>query len=241
MNKESTVNTFRNLPEEMQRDMLAKFRSKSRRIDNSPWHYFPNIVDFSIKLSDYEPKLLEIGIKKRLKPELKFQRYINQGLNRYLSIQISRLKRNRNRPKVYWTIAKSLMLRSDTFNAAAVHRVMNNWYKNYPLIKILSTMRKVRRIIKTNNSNFMFSRVYIPKPGKDRVRPLGVPTLEWRIVLHMWNNFIYWFIQDKLSPHQHAFQPTKGTLTAWKEFFRKKKITKNFKKHKKFINKKKTN
>jgi hypothetical protein len=101
MNKESTVNTFRNLPEEMQRDMLAKFRSKSRRIDKSPWHYFPNIVDFSIKLSDYEPKLLKIGIKKRLEPELKFQKYINQGLNRYLSIQISRLKRNRNRPKVY--------------------------------------------------------------------------------------------------------------------------------------------
>jgi hypothetical protein len=211
-----------NLPEEMQSNILAEFRSKARRIRNSPWHYFPNIIDFEIKLKDYEPTLLQIGIKKRNKPILSFDKYVNRRMNRYLSWQILRLEKNRSKPHTYWRIAKSLMLRSNTFLAAAITRVMHNWYKNYPLNLVLSTARKVRRIVKENRKDFEFSRVYIPKPGKDKVRPLGVPTMEWRIVLHMWNNFMVWYCLPELSPRQHAFIPTRGTLTAWKDIIRRK-------------------
>jgi hypothetical protein len=67
-------------------------------------------------------------------------------------------------------------------------------------------------------SEMDFSRVYIPK-GEKGWRPLGVPTIEWRLYLHMYSNFLTLYLQPKLHKNQHGFFPNKGTLTAWKQIF----------------------
>lgn len=82
-----------------------------------------------------------------------------------------------------------------------------------------------------------FKRAYIPKDedlwldcGEDKERytaeggkwrPLGVPLAAWRVVLHMWCNFLTYFLMDVISPNQHAYRPKKGTLTAWKSLVSK--------------------
>jgi len=215
-------NTFDNLPEAIQSDILTQFRSKRRRILHSPWSYFPNITDFEIKLTGFNKTLEAIGIEKSNPPILSFNKYVNQKMNRYLENQIRRLEKLRNNPVAYWRVSVFLMSHSNIFLASAIHKVMHNWYKNYPLVFVWMMVRKVRKITREWRSDFTFSRVYIPKPGTDRVRPLGVPTMEWRIVLHMWNCFLMWYVKPHLLPQQHAFIPEKGTLTAWKDIIRKK-------------------
>jgi hypothetical protein len=105
---------------------------------------------------------------------------------------------------------------------SAINHVMKGWWYKYPLSLVLSTNRKVTKIFKTRSSNMEYHRVYIPKDG-DTWRPLGVPTLEWRIALHMWNNMLWWFIKDRyILPSQHGFIPNRGCLTAWKEILQSK-------------------
>jgi len=45
--------------------------------------------------------------------------------------------------------------------------------------------RSVKKMIITRPSNIIYSRVYIPKGDKGDLRPLGVPTPEYRVFLHM--------------------------------------------------------
>jgi hypothetical protein len=71
-----------------------------------------------------------------------------------------------------------------------------------------------------------YKRVYIPK-GEKGYRPLGVPQPEWRLLLHMYNQFLTFFVQEDL-PSQHGFLPQKGTLTAWKEIFIKGLLNKEY-------------
>lgn len=88
------------------------------------------------------------------------------------------------------------------------------------LYYLKGVLAKADKLIKNLNSNLEIKRVYIPK-NKNEYRPLGVPTPEWRLVLHMLNNFLYYFIKDELLSSMHGFIPGKGTLSAWKEFFTK--------------------
>jgi hypothetical protein len=76
---------------------------------------------------------------------------------------------------------------------------------------------------------YEYFRVYIPKnggtsgggiKGENTYRPLGVPTLKWRIIGNLWLLPICGFYQS--DPHQHGFIPGKGTTTAWIDILKDK-------------------
>lgn len=46
------------------------------------------------------------------------------------------------------------------------------------------------------------------------MRPLGVPTAPWRVVLHMWNGFLTLFLEEEIRKYNHAYMPGVGTTTA---------------------------
>lgn len=132
--------------------------------------------------------------------------------------QIKRLRKFKNEPEKFFRIMWFLIRRSNVFRTSAINKTCPKWYKTYPLGKIMSLNRKINRLINTKSKKLDYTRIYIPK-NENEMRPLGVPTLEWRILLQMVHNFLYIFLEDKFLDSQHGFLPGKGTLTAWQEIF----------------------
>lgn len=75
-------------------------------------------------------------------------------------------------------------------------------------------MKKVDRLVKLKASTIDYKRVYLHEVEKNKIRPLGVPTVEWRIYLHMYNNLlVQWrLVYDR--GNQHGYLPNKGVVTA---------------------------
>jgi hypothetical protein len=213
---------IRNLTEAMTRIDLNNYRDKTNQgILESPFKYLPDCSEFSISLGTLDPHLLSLGLLKKTAPKISIKGGLTSHMNRYLEHQVRRLLRcvQTGNSKLFWRIAQAMMKRSNTLRVSAFHRVAFNWHRIYPLSQIYAWNRKVSNIINNGLDNIESKRVYINKPNGG-VRPLGVPAMEWRILLHMYNLFLTMWIQPHLSKSQHGFQPHKGTLTAWKAFFR---------------------
>jgi len=110
-------------------------------------------------------------------------------------------------------IAKQLM-RSHSFIVSAIYHVLPGWHRKRPYHEVLKYANEVTQMVRRGATAVEFYRVFIPKPGKDAVRPLGVPTIPWRIYLHMWNVLLTWLMNPIISGSQHAYQPGKGVITA---------------------------
>jgi len=106
-----------------------------------------------------------------------------------------------------------------------LHLIDKNLYKTKTLREIEGLLRRVNKLRRKLKSDLEFRRVYIPKASSgsfaesDRhtFRPLGVPSLPWRIYLNMLEHVLV--LSVHLNESQHGFRPNRGTLTAWKSMF----------------------
>jgi len=158
-----------------------------------------------------------------------------------------RRARDSGKHRVYWRLAMFLVKRSKIFFLDALRHCNIKFHRNMTFYEILklykeyvaiadasqffhqSYMSKVQREVRVINNKIItprqrtqlnkyidFKRVYIEK-SNGKYRPLGVPTLVWRIYLHQINQFLVLGLNHTISTRQHGFRPEQGTLTAWLE------------------------
>lgn len=191
-----------------------------KNFDWRPFKRLPDARKFTIVIKGLDWLFALFGFKKNWKPRLQFEVYKNKRYNRY-SMQV--LKKLDSYIKAgnyvgYWRLVDYILKHSKVFFVMGLRKVNLNWHRNMKYSDVIKLYKKVKGIALRESFRIDYKRVYIDK-SSTKGRPLGVPTLAWRVYLGLLNDFLYLGIRDKIPASQHGFQMGKGTLTAWKEFF----------------------
>ncbi len=218
-----------NLMEAMKRDIMGGFHKPPSSILNSGWKRIPALEKFELGPAVLNTLLkLTIDVNKVIPRTIEVQLTRQNRMNRYIEHQIRRAKKamDEGNTERYWKIAITSVQQSTAFRTSAYNRVFPGWWFKESWS---TTWRKLQRIdimIREWDDNLAYKRVYIPKTA-DTFRPLGVPSDDWRVVMHMWNNWLVMFLKDRVNEWNHAYQPGQGTQSAWRAVIQKVLKAKN--------------
>lgn len=187
-----------------------------------PWRRIPDVKNLTIQLKGWIPQLALLGLTKKHDPVIIYEKYGNACLNRYIIHQCIRMNQavTKKNYKLFWTIAWSILTRSNTFFVVALHHIKPDWHRTLSMTSVFRIMEAYKKIRRDPTPNLNYTRILIPKDDGSE-RPLGVPTLTWRIYLHNWTNILSILLVPQISKSQHGFIPGRGTLSCWKELLTK--------------------
>jgi len=223
------------------RDVLTpRHTERGGRIMNTGFRRIPSVVSFEVSTKDANPLLENTGLERKMPASYEWKIHeSNNAINKYIKYKLKRMQEalDGGNPKLFWAMALEEMKLSRAFRMSAFNTVFHGWYKDMEIKQVIHCLYTVNKILKRELTDMRYFRVFIPKgtnkeileyfaknpqgkwPGK--MRPLGVPTAPWRVILHMWNNFLVMFLQTTLKRFNHAYMPGRGTNTALRDWVMK--------------------
>lgn len=184
-----------------------------------PWQPLPNVKKFKIELRSRDWLFTLAGLTKRIQPKMKFYMWRNASMNRYVDYMFKRLRKQVEN-KLYKKALKTvwILMNSVSYQIIAYNHVNHNWHRIKPLWLVKQQLLHVSKLAQKKSYKIEYHRAYIPKG--ETWRPLGVPSVAWRVYLHMLNNLIVEWRMVTEGESQHGFIPGRGILTAWKRLFK---------------------
>ncbi len=179
-------------------------------------HLLPDVSKFNITLGLFSPLLLAFGLLGRMSSHITLHKGENKKFNKYIlrlhKILLLHLKKG-DMAK-YWALQRVILQRSHVFLIRSLHLIDKNIYRTKTLRQLVKTLKECNKLRKNLSTSLEFHRVYIPKNERNEsFRPLGVPTLAWRIYLNLLSHPLV--LAAPVNQEQHGFTPSKGTMTAW--------------------------
>ena len=181
-----------------------------------PFQPIPNVRSFEVELKAFDPIFAMFGIRRRFDPAIKFKKHTNNKYNRYMEHCLKRLFFALDNPTLYFRISMSLIKHSRVFFARQLMLTEPKWHRDMKYWQVNKIWREYRGITRDELRRIEYHRVFIPKPNGKK-RPLGVPSVAWRIYLGLFNKFLLKFVKGKVNRNQHAYQPNKSTITVWRQ------------------------
>lgn len=180
------------------------------------WTKLPNVRGFSVKVSPWDWVFAIFGLRKRLTPKLQFHPYSNLDSNRYVEYMYQRLTKQVS-IKEYDKAVETMwiLMNSKSYLACCYNKVVRNWHRELPLWLVEKHLSSINEMVKARSTAIDYKRVYFWDVKK--YRPLGVPSIPWRVYLHMYNNLLVQWRMHSETGVQHAYLPGKGALTAWNQ------------------------
>lgn len=189
----------------------------------------PDVSKFSINLGLLSGLLLAYGLVRRMTSVISLERHVNRKYNKYLLHMYLRSLYHLQGGEMdkFWKLWTLLLRRSNVYMIVCLQQIDKNLYRTKTLRELDQILRRVNKLRRNLSNEIEYRRVYIPKASSgsfaevDRhtFRPLGVPSLPWRIYLNMQEHPLV--LSAPLNESQHGFRPKRGTLTAWVEMFQK--------------------
>lgn len=172
-----------------------------------PISRLPNIVDSFVEIQDYNTELGVHGIRKRRPTISNLAVSSNKEMNDYLQYVSFRLNvlAFHGKHEEYWAFALNVARRSAVFKTIMLHELKPHWHREMNMKELYILINKYNVMIETLPRDLKYRRVYIPKtfdPETGLVtkhRPLGVPTVAWRLYLHVWHYFLMIFLHKSID------------------------------------------
>jgi len=144
-----------------------------------------------------------------------------QKANKYLSKQYSRMAKalEEGNMERYTSLWRLLRDRSDCYLLVMIVRKLPFYSSNYSPLKVRSLMGEVRRMLSKESTNLKVKRVFLPELNPDgsirKHRPLGVPSVQWRVISAMYEMYLVNILKPHWNENQFACMPNKGVADAW--------------------------
>lgn len=183
----------------------------------------PNVVAFKLSDGVHNVEAVKMSVIKRdrFMEEIKRTNQISKS-NAYLAKQFKRLEKYAKQDQLaHYNFLARKLLTSYAFQIQAYNSVCDKWY-GLKMSTIKYHLRYLRFLCHSRSTNIDMKRVWIDKKPGDYARPLGVPTMVWRVYMRMLTNLGEAFVNGKglYSSFQHGGRPGYGVQSCLIEMTR---------------------